>query len=166
MGAFSRYAISRQRNGTSTQNTNTSPGDGKLPDANDDRVIVFELRSKKPDLPSFSARWDGGNRSVPSSIQYDLDIDLIGAPREAKRFKRGEVGYARHHAIRVGTENKYNVCLKIPVIGLIFDATITFSRHHALTLGATIGNKVTVDTIVNKESILARLWRAIMRYIS
>jgi hypothetical protein len=136
-------------------------GDGMLPDGNDDRLIIFKLRSKNAGLPSFSARWDGGNRS--SLVRYELDIDLLADPEEAKRFIRGEPGYAGHHAIQVGTENKYKVYVTIPVVGLIFDATITFSRQHNLLRSSSVGSEVTVSTAKKKPCILEKLKAAIIR---
>jgi hypothetical protein len=135
-------------------------GDRRI--ADDDRLIVFELRSKKAALPSFSARWDGGNRSVHSRIRYDLDIDILD-PAETNRFKNEKDGYHGHHTIQVGTENKYIVDLKIPVVGLIFDATITFSRHHNLLRTASSDSEVTVTTSKRQPSILEMLKGVIMR---
>jgi hypothetical protein len=136
-------------------------GDGVLPDGNDDRLIIFRLKSKNAGLPSFSARWDGGNRS--RLVRYDLDIDLVGDPEEAKRFIRGELGYAGHHAIQIGTENKYNVYLTIPVVGLIFDATISFSKHHALLETAPVGNNLAVTAAKKRACICQKLTAGIMR---
>jgi hypothetical protein len=93
-------------------------GDGSLSDANDDRVLVFHLTPKLTNLPSFVGRWDGGNRSVPTKIRYDLDVDIRGvSDEEVRQFKSGKKGYDGHHTEQVGSENKYKVRLNevVPV---------------------------------------------------
>ena len=57
---------------------------------------VFELNSSG-DGPSFTARWDGGNRSGGSE-RYELDMDIHGvSDQERIRFKHGLGGYSGHH---------------------------------------------------------------------
>jgi hypothetical protein len=133
--------------------------DGSL--AENDRLLIFELCPKIAGLPSFAARWDGGNRS--GKVQYALDIDIRGvSDEEIKQFKRGKNGYCGHHAKQVGNENKYHVRLKTPV-ALIFDATITFSRqHNLLASSSAIGSEVTVTQEKRRPSILKRLANGIM----
>lgn len=126
-------------------------GDGSL--ADNDRLLVFELRPKISGLPSFAARWDGGNRSVPRKIQYALDIDITGdvSPQDKKQFKTRKGGYFGHHTKQVGSENKYIVYLTVPT-ALIFDATVTFSRHHKLLAAAPVGSEVTITPIKTKPT--------------
>jgi hypothetical protein len=119
-------------------------GDGSL--ADDDRLLVFHLCPTKAGLPSFTARWDGGNRSILRKIRYDLDVDINDVlPSEVKRFKKGKDGYCGHHTRQVGGENKYIVHLTTPA-GLIFDATITFTKHHAQLNASTVRSSVTLST--------------------
>ena len=115
-------------------------GDGSL--ADNDRLLVFELRPKILDLPSFVGRWDGGNRAVPNKVRHDLDIDIRDVSDEQMRqFKGCKDGYGGHHTVQVGSENKYIVHLTTPA-GLVFDATISFSKHHAILLTAATHSSV------------------------
>ena len=110
--------------------------DGRL--ADNDWLLIFELRPKITTLPSFKARWDGGNRSAPHTIRYDLDIDIHGvSDAEVEQFKKCKGGYSGHHTIQVDGKNEYIVYLITPA-GLIFDATISFSKHHALARESTV----------------------------
>ena len=136
-------------------------GDGSL--ADNDRLLIFELDPKISGLPSFVGRWDGGNRSIPSKIRYDLDIDIRDVSDEVvKQFESCKNGYGGHHTTQVGTENKYLVDLKTPT-GLIFDATISFSKHHALLATAPIANNVTVTAATKRACICQKLKAGIVR---
>lgn len=139
-------------------------GDGSL--ADDDRLLVFHLRPKQSGLPSFVGRWDGGNRSIPTKIRYDLDVDIRGVPdREIKDFKRGKSGYRGHHTKQIDGQNKYILYLTTPA-GLIFDATITFTKHHNLLSEGTVGSSVTLSTTKSLARIstsLSRLFASFCR---
>jgi hypothetical protein len=111
------------------------------------RIDIFELRSTKPDHPSFIARWDGGNRSFFRKIRYDVDIDIVGVSAgDERRFKKGKAGYGGHHTTRVNQgENKYDVLITVPA-GLVFDATISFNRKHGMSIEAPVLSEVKVST--------------------
>jgi hypothetical protein len=133
-------------------------GDGSL--ADNDRLLVFELRPKISGLPSFVGRWDGGNRAIPNKIRYDLDIDIRNVSKEQiGQFKDCKNGYGGHHPVPVG-ENKYTVHLTTPA-GLVFDATISFSKHHAILLTAAAHSSVTLTRTKRLASIFESLKAAI-----
>jgi hypothetical protein len=134
-------------------------GDGALSETG--RIDLFKLESTKPGDPSFVARWDGGNRSFLHKIRYDVDIDIIGvSARDERRFKKGRGGYGGHHTMRVKQdENKYDVRITVPA-GVVFDATVSFNRRHAIEISAPIPSKVTVG--MTKAGWLAKLISVIM----
>src|ERR1700692_2783857 len=86
-------------------------GNGQLSETG--RIVLFELKSRKPGDPAFVARWDGGNRKFLHKIQYAVDIDILGVSgADQKQFRKGVGGYSGHHANRLSdTENRYNVLI-------------------------------------------------------
>ena len=130
--------------------------DGTLRD--NDWLLIFEVRPKTAGPPSFKARWDGGNRAAPQTIRYDLDIDIHGVSNaEVERFKKSKDGYSGHHTKKTSAdENRYDIYLTTPA-GLIFDAAISFSKHHALSLGNPIDNVATVSTTRVPAGTLTKL---------
>jgi hypothetical protein len=121
------------------------------------------LKSTKPGDPSFVARWDGGNRSFLHKIRYDVDVDIVGVSAgEERRFKKGRGGYGGHHTMRVKQdENKYDVRITVPA-GVVFDATVSFNRQHAIENSAPISSEVTVGMTKVVAGWLAKLISVIM----
>jgi hypothetical protein len=130
-------------------------GDGALSETG--RIDLFELKSKKPNDPSFIARWDGGNRVFPHKIQYAVDIDIQGVSKaEQRRFRKGKGGYSGHHTTRASPdENRYEVLITTPS-GVVFDATVSFNRHHGIAFTTKIDIVVTLRTVIMKAYQLAR----------
>jgi hypothetical protein len=135
-------------------------GDGSL--ADNDRLLVFELWPKISGLPSFVGRWDGGNRAIPNKSRYDLDIDIRDVSDEqVGQFKGCKNGYGGHHTVPVGSENKYTVHVTTPA-GLVFDATISFRKRHAILLTAATHSSVTLTTTKRLASIFESLKAAMV----
>ena len=100
---------------------------------------------------------------MPTKIRYDLDIDIIGvSDEEIRNFKGCKNGYCGHHTKQVGSENKYNVLLRTPA-GLIFNATISFTRQHDVLSAAPLHEVVMVTSNQTRASVFARLRGLIMR---
>ena len=97
------------------------------------RLDIFELRPKLGNLPTFSARWDGGSREEGKTERSDLDIDITGvSAKESKRFKSGVGGYSGHHTDKMPNEgHTYQVSLRTPN-EKIFEGTVSFTLHRRL----------------------------------
>lgn len=116
------------------------------------RLDIFELRPKSGGGPSFSGRWDGGSRDKGKVERDDLDIDISGVSiAEQRRFRNGEDGYAGHHPKRIASTpaRVYEVSIRTPNDGIIFDGTVSFSVHRKMEFrasmipfGATVDAKV------------------------
>jgi hypothetical protein len=107
---------------------------------------VFELNSSG-DGPSFTARWDGGNRSGGSE-RYELDMDIHGvSDQERIRFKHGLGGYSGHHTTKLESNkgHAYQVSLKTPN-ELIFEGTVCFNLLRKHGFEASIQFRATLET--------------------
>jgi len=113
-------------------------GNGTLSDTGE--LVLFKLIPKSLTSSTFVARWDGGSRGFLHKTRYDVDVDMDGPGKaEEKQFRNGKNGYSGHHTTKISdAENKYRVCISTPS-GQVFDANISFSKHHRLTLSARNG---------------------------
>jgi hypothetical protein len=111
-------------------------------------LAVFRLEPKKPGLPSFAARWDGGNRSTGRE-RTDLDIDIYGVPdEEVKKFRAMKDGYSGHHTNSISNDSHtYDVSIKTPSVP-VFDGTVSFRLLRKMELSASTSPKVGLETMV------------------
>lgn len=113
---------------------------------------VFELTGP-PNGPSFVGRWDGGSRGEGQKKKFDLDIDIRGvSPTQEYDFKHCKNGYAGHHADRVESDRgwKYQVRVRTPEDGLIFEATVCFNLHRKVGLA----DNLSVSDVAERDSSL------------
>lgn len=114
---------------------------------------VFELMPSQ-DGPLFVGRWDGGSRGSGKQERFDLDVDIQGVSKGAKRrFKKGEEGYAGHHTTKIDSDRgwKYEVCIRTPE-GLIFEGTVCFNLHRKVGLSETLHfSDTAVATVIRAQ---------------
>jgi hypothetical protein len=117
------------------------------------RLDLFRLGPRVISLPSFVARWDGGNRH--GREQFDLDIDMRNAPvDDIEKFRRGQEGYTGHHSIRTTVltgHHRYEVMIATPR-GIVFDATCSFTLHRQISVAIRAEGRVSCDAQVIRAS--------------
>jgi hypothetical protein len=115
-------------------------------------LVVFELQPISGIGPSFVGRWDGGSRDEGKTERQDLDIDISGVPEsERRRFENQQGGYSGHHSkrLRSATGHVYEVYIRTPKEGTIFEATVTFGVLRKLGFSATMaGFQATLGKVV------------------
>jgi hypothetical protein len=120
------------------------------------KLTVFRLIPRDEKLPSFEARWDGGNRET-NRERFDLDIDIQGVSKSEKRkFEKGGGGYSGHHAteIPVTEGHAYEVSIATPA-GKIFDGTVSFTlcRQQEISVSVPVQASLDIQVIRAKPKV-------------
>jgi hypothetical protein len=102
------------------------------------RLELLRIEPKRPNLPSFSMRWDQNDDSI--------DIDLHGETEETRRFAMQRPGYCGHKTERVTASPRTQaIDIETPATGHVFKGTITLNIDLGLVLkdgfNATAGFK-------------------------
>lgn len=117
------------------------------------KLTIFRLIPSDETLPSFEARWDGGNRET-NRERFELDVDIQGVSKSEKRkFEKCSGGYSGHHTkeIPVTEGHAYEVSISTPA-DKIFDGTVSFAVRRQLAISVS----VPVQTSLGIEVIRAK----------